>query len=106
MGYRREIPSAIVARGLVERLVHHLGPRVRKQQRVAIVWRVRDEVRADDAVGTRPVVDNERLLEHNRQSVRKRARDDVRAGPGRLRHDDFDCALGPLCLCVRRTRQK
>ena len=59
-----------------------------REQGVPVRGSLCDDVRANDATGSRPVVDDEVLLEPLRQSIGDDAPDDVHSSARRERNDD------------------
>ena len=71
-------------------------------QRVAIRGGASDDVTADCAVGARPILDDDRLLELLAQRLRDLTSNHVAATTGRPGHDHLDRFVGVLGGCSER----
>ncbi len=91
----REILDWIVGDVRLQHRRYALCRRRRQQQRVAVGRRLGDEVGADDAAGTRPVFDHERLLQRFLELRRHQPGHQVGDAAGGKRGDDFDRLAGP-----------
>jgi hypothetical protein len=65
-----------------------------RQHRIAVGRSLRDEVRAEDAVRPRAVVDDDRLAEGARHLLRDHARDDVGEAAAGVGHHPADGLVG------------
>jgi hypothetical protein len=76
-----------------------------EEQGVAIGRRLGDQITAQRAIGTRPVLDHDLLAQRFAHSHAKRARKDVGGAAGRVRHDNPDGTPG-IGLRERRTAHR
>ena len=90
-----EVVDRLVGKLLVERSADRIGLRG-KQQRVAVGWRLGDEVGADGRPGAGLVLDDDLLLQLLGQFLRDRAGRAVDGAAGRKRHDHLDRPAGIL----------
>ena len=103
---RRQVLERVEWHLRIERRIDRLRADRAHQQRVAVGRRLRDEVGAEVAAGTRLVVDDEGLAERLAELRRERARQDVGGAAGRERHDDADRLRGPGAGRRRRRLRK
>ena len=85
---RGEIGFRVVRQAAVKTGRKNQIRRSAEQQCVAIGLRFSDEIGADDGAAARAILDDDRLAEERRQRLGERARHEVEAATGRLRHDD------------------
>ncbi len=85
---RHEVLDGVVGQLAVERAVDAVGAHGAHEQRVAVGWRLGDDLRADVAARARAVVHHELLTEGAAQFGRDGPREDVGGAAGGEGHDD------------------
>ncbi|MNK86304.1 hypothetical protein D3C87_1062120 [compost metagenome] len=90
---RQQIAAGLVARIGVEKLIDGQDARGAEQQRLAIGRGLGHHGGADIAARARAVLDDDRLLERNRQALGQQASDHVGRSAGREGHDQRDRTL-------------
>jgi hypothetical protein len=86
IGHRREVLLGVIGKLLLHVRVHHESGRIH-EQRVSVRRRLRHRVGADDAVGARLVLDEERLPELRSELRGHDSRHDVRSAGGGRHYD-------------------
>ena len=101
-GHGAQIPGHVIAHLLVERRTERNRGSV-VEHGVAVGWRLGHQRIADVAVGTRPVVHDDRLPQLLAYLLRQHPRHHVCGTAGRERDDQRDRLAGPVVLRLRRT---
>ncbi len=89
---RNEVLVGVVGQLAVEKWIHHQRAVDRHQERVAVRVGLGDDLRADDRVGARPVVDDDRLAEFVGELLADEAGEEIRRPARRERDDQADRA--------------
>src|SRR3954469_2841114 len=92
--YRRKILYSVIRKLAVESWINRMRRGGAEQEDIAVGRRFRDDVGADDAVGTGAIVDDEGLPEAVAELLADQPRDDVCAATGCEWNDDSHGFLG------------
>jgi hypothetical protein len=91
---RHEVAKRVVGKLLVDESVGRDSADRRVDQRIAVGSRLCARIHADDGVRARAIVDDTLLAPQLAHLLRKHPRLQVDAGPGSLRHNNADGAVG------------